>query len=127
MNTFSNWNWILKFESEIKRGHFSRIWEFRNYFKFYNFGIQTIFKLCLYFEIGFGDENGSNLKFASFQNYSKFFTEILKTQNTKLVALEKIYKLCFKRFPKFFLDLELFKKGVKQGFGFFRVFGRISN
>jgi hypothetical protein len=63
----------------------------------------------LKFEIG--DENGSNLKFASFQNYSKFYTETLKTQNTKLVALEKIYKLGFKRFPKSFLDFELFQKG----------------
>jgi hypothetical protein len=35
----------------------------------------------------------------------------LKTQNTKLVAHENIYKLCFKLFPKFFLDFELFKKG----------------
>jgi hypothetical protein len=59
----------------------------------------------------FGDEKGSNLKFTSFQNYSKFFTETLKTQNTKLVALEKIYKLDFKLFPKFGLDFALFKKG----------------
>jgi hypothetical protein len=35
----------------------------------------------------------------------------LKTQNTKLVALEKIYKLGFKIFPKFCLDFDLFKKG----------------
>jgi hypothetical protein len=59
----------------------------------------------------FGDETGSNLKFASFQNYSKFYTETLKTQNTKLVALENIYKLGFKLFPKIFLYFELFKKG----------------
>jgi hypothetical protein len=59
----------------------------------------------------FGDENGSNLKFASFQNYSKFYTETLKTQNIKLVALENIYKLGFKLFPKFCLDFELFQKG----------------
>jgi hypothetical protein len=63
----------------------------------------------------FGDKKGSNLRFASFQNYSTFYTKTLKTQNTKLVALEKIYKLGFKLFPKFCLDLELFKKG-KMGF-----------
>jgi hypothetical protein len=58
-----------------------------------------------------GDEKGSIFKFESFQNYSKFYTETLKTQNTKLVALEKIYKLGFKLFPKFCLDFELIKKG----------------
>jgi hypothetical protein len=26
LNTFSNSNWILKFEFKIKRGHFSEIW-----------------------------------------------------------------------------------------------------
>jgi hypothetical protein len=62
-------------------------------------------------KIEFGDEKGSNLKFVSFQNYSKFYTETFKTQNTKLVSLEKIYKLGFKLFPKFYLDFELFKKG----------------
>jgi hypothetical protein len=61
-------------------------------------------------KFGFGDEKGSNLKFSSFQNYSKFYIETLKTQNTKLVALEKTYKLCFKLFRKFFLDFELHKK-----------------
>jgi hypothetical protein len=74
----------------------------------------------------FGDEKGSNWKFASFQNYSKLYTETLKTQNTKLVALEKIYKLDFKLFPKFCLDFELFKKGKIRVLDF-RVFGRISN
>jgi hypothetical protein len=59
----------------------------------------------------FGDEKGSNLEFASFQNYSTFYTKTLKTQNTKVIALEKIYKLGFKLFPKFFLDFELFQKG----------------
>jgi hypothetical protein len=50
----------------------------------------------------FGDEKGLNLKFASFPNYSKFNNETLKTQNTKLVALENIYKLGFKLFsPNF--------------------------
>jgi hypothetical protein len=62
-------------------------------------------------KLDWGDENGSKLRFESFQNYSKFYTETLKTQNTKLVALEKIYKLGFKLFPKFCLDFELFKKG----------------
>jgi hypothetical protein len=52
-------------------------------------------------KFGFGDEKGSNLKFASFQNYSKFYTETLKTQNIKLVAFEKINKLGFKLFPNF--------------------------
>jgi hypothetical protein len=46
-----------------------------------------------------------------FKNFSKFYTETLKTQNTKLVSQEKIYKLGFKLFPKIFLDFELFKKG----------------
>jgi hypothetical protein len=41
----------------------------------------------------FGDEKGSNLKFASFQNCSTFYTKTLKTQNTKVVALKKFYKL----------------------------------
>jgi hypothetical protein len=59
----------------------------------------------------FGDEKGSNLKFASFQNCSTFYTKTLKTQNTKVVALEKFYKLGFKLFPKFFLDFEFFQKG----------------
>jgi hypothetical protein len=63
----------------------------------------------LKFELG--DEKGSNLKFAPFQNYSKFYTKTMKAQNTKLVALEKIYKLASKLFPKFCLDFELFKKG----------------
>jgi hypothetical protein len=73
----------------------------------------------------FGNENGSNLKFASFQNYSKFYTKTLKTQNTKLVTLEKIYKLGFKLFPKFCLNFELIKRGKTKDFEF-RVFGRIS-
>jgi hypothetical protein len=59
----------------------------------------------------FGDEKGSNLKFASFQNYSTFYTKTLKTQNTKVVALEKIYKHGFRLFPKFCIDFELFQKG----------------
>jgi hypothetical protein len=59
----------------------------------------------------FGDEKGSNLKFAYFQNCSTFLTKTLKTQNTKVVALEKFYKLGFKLFPKFCLDFELFQKG----------------
>jgi hypothetical protein len=59
----------------------------------------------------FGDKKGSNLRFASFQNYSTFYTKTLKTQNTKLVALENIYKLGFELFPKFCLDFELFQKG----------------
>jgi hypothetical protein len=58
-----------------------------------------------------GNEKGPNLRFESFQNYFKFYTESLKTQNTKLVALEKIYKLVFTLFPKFCLDFDLFKKG----------------
>jgi hypothetical protein len=58
-----------------------------------------------------GDEKVSNLRFESIQNYSKVYTETLKTQNTKLVALEKIYKLGFKLFSKFGLDFDLFKKG----------------
>jgi hypothetical protein len=58
-----------------------------------------------------GDEKVSNLRFESFQNYSKFYTETLKTQNTTLVALEKIYKLGFTLFPKFCLDFDLFRKG----------------
>jgi hypothetical protein len=62
-------------------------------------------------KLEFGDEKGSNLKFASFKNYSRFYTKTLKTENTKLVALEKIYKLCFNLFPKFCLDFELFKRG----------------
>jgi hypothetical protein len=52
----------------------------------------------------FGDENGSNLKFISFQNWSTFYTKTLKTQNTKVIALEKIYKFGLKLFPNFFLD-----------------------
>jgi hypothetical protein len=52
-------------------------------------------------KFGFGDENGSNLKFVSFQNYLKFYAETLKTQNTKLVAHEKIYKLGLNFFPNF--------------------------
>jgi hypothetical protein len=63
------------------------------------------------FKFEFGDENGLNLKFASFQNYSRFYTKTLKNQNTKLVAPEKIYKLCFKLFLQFCLDFELFKRG----------------
>jgi hypothetical protein len=59
----------------------------------------------------FGDEKGLNLKFVSFQNCSTFYTKTLKTQNTKVVALEKIYKIGFKLFSKFFLDFELFQKG----------------
>jgi hypothetical protein len=59
----------------------------------------------------FGDETGSNLKFASFQNYSKFYTETLKTQNTKLVALENIYKLGLNFFPNFSYILNYSKRG----------------
>jgi hypothetical protein len=58
-----------------------------------------------------GNEKGSNLGFESFENYSNFYTKTLKTQNTKLVALENIYKLGFKLFSKFCLDFELHKKG----------------
>jgi hypothetical protein len=58
-----------------------------------------------------GNEKGANLRFESFQNYFNFYTETLKTQNIKLVALEKIYKLGFTLFPKFCLDFDLFKKG----------------
>jgi hypothetical protein len=73
--------------------------------------LKTFLNLASILKFEFGDEKGSNLKFASYQNYSKFYTETLKTQNTKLVALEKIYNLGFKLFPKFFLDFELIKKG----------------
>jgi hypothetical protein len=63
------------------------------------------------------------LGFESFENYSNFYTKTLKNQNTKLVALEKIYKLGFKPFPKFCLDFELHKRGKTrfsgiQGFEF---------
>jgi hypothetical protein len=73
----------------------------------------------------FGDEKGSILEFASFQNCSTFYTKTLKTQNTKVVALEKIYKLGFNLFPKFCLDLELFQKGVKRSFLEIRVLNSI--
>jgi hypothetical protein len=73
----------------------------------------------------FGDEKGSILEFVSFQNCSTFYTKTLKTQKTKIVALEKIYKLGFKLFPKFCLDFELFQKRVKQGFSEIRVLNSI--
>jgi hypothetical protein len=61
--------------------------------------------------LGRENEKGTILRFESFQNYFKFYTETLKTQNTKLVALEKIYKLGFTLFPKFCLDFDLYQKG----------------
>jgi hypothetical protein len=73
--------------------------------------LKTFLNSASILKFEFGNEKGSNLKFASFQNYSKFYAETLKTQNTKLVALEKIYKLGLKLFPKFCLNFELFKKG----------------
>jgi hypothetical protein len=72
---------------------------------------KTFSKSASILKFEFGDEKGSNLKFAYFQNCSTFFTKTLKTQNTKVVALEKFYKLGFKLFPKFCLDFELFQKG----------------
>jgi hypothetical protein len=73
--------------------------------------LKTFSNLASILKFEFGDEKGSNLKFASFQNYSKFYTETLKTQNTKLVALKKIYKLGLKLFPRFCFDFELIKRG----------------
>jgi hypothetical protein len=49
----------------------------------------------------------------------------LKTQNTKVVALEKFYKLGYKLFPKFCLDFEQLKRGKIRVLEF-RVFGKIS-
>jgi hypothetical protein len=76
-------------------------------------------------KLEFGDEKESILEFASFQNCSIFYTKTLKTQNTKVVALEKIYKLGFKLFPKFCLDIELFQKGVKRSFSKISVLNSI--
>jgi hypothetical protein len=64
----------------------------------------------------FWDEKGSKLKFASFQNFSTFYTRTLKNQNTKLVALEMIYKLGFKLFFQILLRFCIILKGVKSGF-----------
>jgi hypothetical protein len=52
-------------------------------------------------KFAFGEEKGSNSEFASFQNCSTFYTKTLETQNAKVVALEKFYKLGFKLFPNF--------------------------
>jgi hypothetical protein len=119
----------LKFEFEIKRGHFLKICKYKITLNFIlKLQKLQIPKLYIYprpttllfkpfsnyasiLKFEFGDEKGSNLEFASFQNYSRFYTKTLKTQNTKLVAIEKIYKLGFTLFPKFCLDFELIKKG----------------
>jgi hypothetical protein len=69
---------------------------------------------------------GSNLRFKSFQNYSKFYTETLKTQNTKVVHLDKIYNFDYGFTLKFLLDFELHKRG-KTGFSGNQSFESNSN
>jgi hypothetical protein len=46
-----------------------------------------------------------------FSIYSKFCIETLKTQNIKVVPLNKIYDSAFGLTSKFCLDFELFKNG----------------
>jgi hypothetical protein len=117
----------LKFEFELKRGYFLEIYKFKITLNFIlklqklkipklyiqvrptTLLFKTFSNYASILKLYWGDKKGSNLRFESFQNYSKFCTETLKTQNTKLVALEKIYKLGFTLFPN--LDFDLFKKG----------------
>jgi len=55
-----------------------------------------------------------------FQNYFEFCTETSKTQNTKVVHLDKIYNFSFELNSKFCLVFELHKRGkswvLKLGF-----------
>jgi len=51
-----------------------------------------------------------------FHNYSEFCIETSKTQNTKVVHLDKIYNFAFELNFKFFLVFELHKRGQIQGF-----------
>jgi len=51
-----------------------------------------------------------------FQNYFEFYTETSKTQNTKVVHIDKIYNFAFELNFKFFLVFELHKRGQIQGF-----------
>ena len=46
-----------------------------------------------------------------FQNYFKFYIEASKTQNTKVVHLDKIYNFAFELNLKFWLVFELHKRG----------------
>jgi len=46
-----------------------------------------------------------------FQNYFEFCIETSKTQNTKVVHLDKIYNFAFELIPKFFLVFKLHKRG----------------
>ena len=51
-----------------------------------------------------------------FQNYFEFYTETSKTQNTKVVHLDKIYNFAFELNFKFCLVFEMHKRGQIQGF-----------
>ena len=51
-----------------------------------------------------------------FQNYIEICIETLKTQNTKVVHLVKIYNFAFELIPKFCLVFKLHKRGQKLGF-----------
>jgi hypothetical protein len=77
----------------------------------YNFHDLTFFKFYLDFEIGIWNQKGTILDFWYFQNYFKFYTETLKTQNIKVVHLDKTYNFAFWFTLKLFLDFELHKKG----------------
>jgi len=46
-----------------------------------------------------------------FQNYFEFYIETSKTQNTKVVYLDKIYNFALELILKFSLVFELHKKG----------------
>ena len=48
------------------------------------------------------------------QIVSKIHLKTLKTPNTKVVPYEKAYNFAFWTIPKFLLDFELDKKGVKK-------------
>jgi len=61
-------------------------------------------------------EKGTLSKNLYFQNYFEFYIETSKTQNTKVVHLDKIYNFAFELIFKFCLVFKIGQKGANLGF-----------
>ena len=65
---------------------------------------------------GFKLEKGTLSGILYFQNYFEFCIESSKTQNTKVVHLDKIYNFAFEPQPQILLSFQVAQKGANLGF-----------
>ena len=77
----------------------------------YNFHVGYFSRLQTDFELGIQIGKGTISGNLYFQNYFEFCIETSKTQNTKVVHLDKVYKFAFELNLKFCLVFELHKRG----------------